>query len=429
LFFSVQGGETVTDLAQGSTFTEKQMASYAQVATSPLVLDEVIRELSLPMSADDLAEDVSVSTTLNTVVLEVLATNSDPAQAAAIANAVADQLKTAAGRLSPERPDGSEAVRATVLAAATVPSSASSPMLSRNVAIGLLLGTIAGVVLAIGRDVMDTKVRTEEDIRRVTDRAILGVVPFDAAAPEQPVTMRDNPLGPRSEAVRRLRTNLQFIEVVDRSNSLVITSSIPGEGKTTTFLNLAVSLADAGQRVLLIDADLRRPSVAKTLGLEGAVGLTTILLGRADLEDVVQPWQATGVDVLPAGQIPPNPSELLGSKAMKSLLASVSNKYDMVLLDSPPIMPVTDAAVLSRLAGGLLLIVGTDRVHRAQLHQTLESLERAGGTILGLVANRIARRDTAAYRYGSDYVYGGHKIRAPRPEAVSDRVDSAEVLS
>jgi len=429
LFFSVQGGETVTDLAQGSTFTEKQMASYAQVATSPLVLDEVIRELSLPMSADDLAEDVSVSTTLNTVVLEVLATNSDPAQAAAIANAVADQLKTAAGRLSPERPDGSEAVRATVLAAATVPSSASSPMLSRNVAIGLLLGTIAGVVLAIGRDVMDTKVRTEEDIRRVTDRAILGVVPFDAAAPEQPVTMRDNPLGPRSEAVRRLRTNLQFIEVVDRSNSLVITSSIPGEGKTTTILNLAVSLADAGQRVLLIDADLRRPSVAKTLGLEGAVGLTTILLGRADLEDVVQPWQATGVDVLPAGQIPPNPSELLGSKAMKSLLASVSNKYDMVLLDSPPIMPVTDAAVLSRLAGGLLLIVGTDRVHRAQLHQTLESLERAGGTILGLVANRIARRDTAAYRYGSDYVYGGHKIRAPRPEAVSDRVDSAEVLS
>ena len=180
-----------------------------------------------------------------------------------------------------------------------------------------------------------------------------------------------------------MRTNLQFIDVANRPKSIVISSSIPGEGKSTIAINLAVSLADTGARVILVDADLRQPSIAEYAGIEGRVGLTTVLIGRAEVEDVIQPFAATGLDLLPAGQIPPNPSELLGSMAMADLLERLSASYDMVLLDSPPLLPVTDAVVLSKLAGGALVVVGADRIHRPQLQQSLESLETAGRTFSG----------------------------------------------
>jgi succinoglycan biosynthesis transport protein ExoP len=200
-----------------------------------------------------------------------------------------------------------------------------------------------------------------------------------------------------------LRTNLQFIDIGHRSKSLVISSSIPGEGKSTIAINLAVSLADAGARVILVDADLRRPSIAEYLGIEGGVGLTTVLIGRAEVEDVVQPFGKTSLDLLPSGQIPPNPSELLGSVAMADLLERLSGSYDMVLLDSPPLLPVTDSVVLSNLAGGALVVVGVDRIHRPQLQQSLESLETAGAHVFGIVMNKIARREAATYGYGGGY--------------------------
>ena len=226
--------------------------------------------------------------------------------------------------------------------------------------------------------------------------------------------LRDQPLAAPSEAVRRLRTNLQFIDIGHRSKSLVISSSIPGEGKSTIAINLAVSLADAGARVILVDADLRRPSIAEYLGIEGGVGLTTVLIGRAEVEDVVQPFGKTSLDLLPSGQIPPNPSELLGSVAMADLLERLSGSYDMVLLDSPPLLPVTDGVVLSNLAGGALVVVGVDRIHRPQLQQSLESLETAGAHVFGIVMNKIARREAATYGYGS-----GYAAYPPKPQRLT----------
>jgi succinoglycan biosynthesis transport protein ExoP len=139
------------------------------------------------------------------------------------------------------------------------------------------------------------------------------------------------------------------------------------------------------------------------LGIEGGVGLTTVLIGRAEVEDVVQPFGKTSLDLLPSGQIPPNPSELLGSVAMADLLERLSGSYDMVLLDSPPLLPVTDSVVLSNLAGGALVVVGVDRIHRPQLQQSLESLETAGAHVFGIVMNKLARREAATYGYGSGY--------------------------
>ena len=405
LFFAVSGTETVTELAQGSTFAEKQMTSYAQVATSPLVLDPIIRDLGLATTATELAKSVSATIPTDTVILDVAATSPDPEQALRIANAIAWQLSTVAGKLTPERPDGSQTVKVTTLASAQLPEEASSPNVLRNLSVVLVLGLLLGIGIALMRHILDTKVRSEADIRAITDSPVLGVVGYTDELPKHPVIVRDEPLSASSEEVRRLRTNLQFIDFAQRPRSIVVTSSIPAEGKSTIAINLAVSLADAGARIILVDADLRRPAIAEYAGLEGAAGLTSVLIGRAKVADVVQPLRDRTLDVLPSGPIPPNPSELLGSTAMAKLLENLTSTYDMVLLDSPPVLPVTDAAVLSKMAGGALIVVGADRIHRPQLLETLELLNTVDAHVFGLVVNKISRRDTGPYGYETGYTY------------------------
>jgi succinoglycan biosynthesis transport protein ExoP len=400
LFFGVQGAQSGSDLAQGSTFAENQLSSYAQVATTPLVLQPVIDQLGLQTTPGDLAAKVSAYAATDTVIIQITVTDRDPAQSARIANAVGEQLSAAAGNLSPRRQDGSQAVKATVVAPAQVPTKATSPSVLRNLAAGLILGLLLGVAIAILRRVLDTKIHSESDLEQLTDVPVLGVVPFDAQADAHPVVIRDDPLSVRAEAVRRLRTNLQFVEAAAHSRSVVVTSSIPGEGKSTAALNLAASLSDAGLNVVLVDADLRRPSIARYVGIEGSVGLTTVLIGEANLDDVLQPWGDSSLRVLPSGQVPPNPSELLGSGAMADLLDQLTQRFDMVLLDSPPLLPVTDGAILGRLAGTTLVVVGADRLHRSQLRGALESLTTAGVHVAGVVLNMVAPHNFGPYEYG-----------------------------
>jgi capsular exopolysaccharide synthesis family protein len=429
LFVAVAGSESATDLAQGSNFAEKQMSSYAEVATSPRVLRPVIQQLGLPTTPKVLAESVEATVPVNTVILEISATDLEPTRAAQIANAVGRELANAASDLSPAKVDGTKAVAATTIAEAEVPAKASSPKIGRNLGLGLILGLMLGLGVAVLRHVLDTKVRNENDVRALTDSPILGVVAYDQDVSSHPLILRDQPLAAPSEAVRRLRTNLQFIDLANRPRSIVISSSIPAEGKSTIALNLALSLADSGSRVILVDADLRRPSIAEYVGIEGGVGLTTVLIGRAEVEDVVQPLGKTSLDLLPAGQIPPNPSELLGSMAMADLLEQLSGSYDMVLLDSPPLLPVTDAVVLSNLAGGALVVVGADRIHRPQLRQALESLETAGAHLFGIVMNKIARREAAAYAYGySEYPSAIREVKRSTPVEARRRRELDDTL-
>ena len=409
LFFAVTA-DSVTELAQGSDFAEKQMSSYAEVATSPKVLDPVIAQVGLAMTPEDLAETIEANVPLNTVILEITATDTDPRRAAQVANAVGAELaKVASEELSPRRDDGTDAVQVTTVAPAEVPDKASSPHIVQNLVLGVGVGILLGLSLAVLREALDTKVRKEEDMRSLTQRPILGVISYDRDVSDHPVFLRDEPLSAPAEEIRRLRTNLQFIEVVDRPKSIVISSSIPGEGKSTLAINLAVSLADTGARVILVDADLRRPSIAEYVGIEGRAGLTTVLIGRADVEDVVQPLGTSTLDVLPAGQIPPNPSELLGSPAMAGLLDRLVATYDIVLLDSPPLLPVTDPTVLSKLASGALVVVGADRIHRPQFQEALGSLETAGVHVFGVVMNKVDRRELGMYSYANrNYRHRNH---------------------
>lgn len=403
LFFGVRAGESASDLAQGSNFTERQMASYKEVARSPLVLGKVISSLGLAGTSEGLAERVSVDASPGTVVLRIAVTDRDPAIAAAIANAIGQQLSSTVGTLTPEQPDGGEAVRATTLAPAAVPVSPSSPDIPRNLALGVVLGLLLGVGVALVRNLLDTKIRSDQDVRTITEDPILGLIVFDDHVPEHPVIIADEPHSRAAESIRRLRTNLQFIGNDSDCKTLVVTSSIPGEGKSTTSINLAVSMADAGARVILIDADLRRPSIANYTGVEGQAGLTSILIGRAELQDVTQPWRDSSLTILPSGPVPPNPSELLGSVAMLNLLTELKQAYDVVLFDTPPLLPVTDATILTKMVGGALVVVGTDRLHRGQLQDSLANLQTAGARVYGIVVNKVSKRDANSYGYGYGY--------------------------
>jgi capsular exopolysaccharide synthesis family protein len=294
-----------------------------------------------------------------------------------------------------------------------VPTVPASPRLKLNLALGLLIGLALGIGLAVLREVLDTKVRSESDVQKVTDASVIARIGYDDDAPQHPLIVQSNPHSHRSEAFRRLRTNLQFLELADRPKTIVVTSSLPGEGKSTTAINLAITLADAGSRVALVDADLRLPAIGEYMGLEVEVGLTTVLIGQADLQDAMQPWGDRNLHVLTSGQIPPNPSELLGSRFMSDLIEELNGTYDMVLIDTPPLLPVTDAAILAKITGGAVVVAGADTVDRQQLADGLGALEDVGARVLGVVLNRLAQKQADRYKY-YDYTSQGTRAGSKR---------------
>lgn len=397
---SVQlGGDSISDLNQGSSFAERQVRTYAEVARSQRVLEPVVNQLGLRTSPRALRGDVATSTQSSVTLIDITVTRSDAREAAAIADAVAAELGKAVRELSPDRVGG-PAVSVDPITTAAVPSSPSSPDVPRNLALGMLLGAVLGLGWAALRKALDTKVRTEADVRALAPQPVLGTVSYDSKASGKSPTIVAPPLSIRSEEYRRIRTNLQFVDAARRPRTIVVTSSRGGEGKSVTSINLALAIAESGTSVCLVDADLRRPSVAGYLGLPGAAGLTTVLIGRASIDDVLQPVGSAGLQIIAAGRIPPNPSELLGSEAMAAVTADLVARFDIVLFDCAPLLPVTDAAVLASTTDGVLLVAGGTIVTRTQLGDAVAMLDTADASLLGIVLNRAARKDGGVARYG-----------------------------
>jgi len=402
LYFGTFGGGSLSEISAGATYTESQMASYAEIARSPLVLDPVIAELGLPADAQTLAGRVTATVPLDTAILELTVSDTDARRAAATADALAGQVSRVVAELTPRGATGSRAVRATTLTSAKLPIGATSPDVFRNLVLGLLLGFVLGLAVVVARHLFDPRIRDQQDLVRLTDRPLLGVIPFEEMAAAHPIAMLDTPSGRRAEAVRRLRTNLQAALGPGGGRTVVLTSSTLGEGKSTTAVNLALALAATDTKVLLVDADLRRPSITNHLNLDDTTGLTAVLTGKMRLESAVQRWPQTKLDVLPAGLVPDNPSELLGSSAMSEVLSKVSRSYQLVLLIASPLSPMTDAAVLSEVAAGAVLVVDIDKTHRSQVRQSLESLRAADAGLLGLVLNKVPRSWMSSFGFGDD---------------------------
>ncbi len=398
-FVSTSSSANTAQLAQGSDFTRARVSSYAQLVQTRTVLGPIASSLNFPGGVEKLADEVNASVEADTVLLDVTVTDRSPARAHRIAEDIASSLPHVIDRLETTGADKASPVNVTVVNEPVIPTEPVSPRPALNVGVGLVVGLLIGVAAAVLRDRFDTLVRSRSDLKDI-DVTVLGTVPFDNDAKAHPLVVQSDPRHGRAEAFRSLRTNLRFVDASRHPRTLVITSSVAGEGKTTTTANLALTIAETQASVCLIEGDLRRPRLLNYLGLEGAVGLTDVLIGSAGLSDVLQQFGAHDVAVLGAGALPPNPSELLGSPAMRATLAQLRERFDYVLIDAPPVLPVTDAAVTSTLADGTVFVVGAGVVHRERVSAALELLRNVDARLLGLIVNRDPRRPAArTYQY------------------------------
>ncbi|MDM7855584.1 polysaccharide biosynthesis tyrosine autokinase [Cellulomonas alba] len=427
MYVALSAGNTASDLNQGSTFTQSQMTSFARLATLPIVTGPVVEKLGLSVPPKQFAHSVSAATPQGTSILSVSVTSADPQRAAAGANAVAAQLVKVVESLAPTGTDGRSTIQATVVDEATPPSYPIAPNTKRNVIGAVFAGLVLGLLLAFLREALDTRVRRPEDVAAAIDVPIVGSVrSLRRVQDASPLAMA--PGGGQSEDFRRVRTNLQMIGKVGRFKSFVISSAIAAEGKTHVSVRVAAAFAAAGDRTLLIDADLRRPAVADELGLEGSVGLTECLVGRSSLAEVVQPL-GDRLTVLASGAIPPNASELLSSREFEDLLEAVRADYDTVVIDAPPLLPVSDGVLISRLTTGLILVVDASRTRRAQVRRAVESVRVGGGRVSGVVLNKVKGGSEESYAYVHDDKRRrrrrsrarGHVVPGPSPQPPTSR--------
>lgn len=297
-------------------------------------------------------------------------------------------------------------IKAVISDAATTPAAPVSPRPVVNIGLGAVLGLLIGLGLATLLEKLDTTIRSPEALREAAGAASLGIVHYDPGAVKRPLVTELDSHSPRLESFRVLRTNLQFLDVDEKSNIFAVTSPLPGDGKTTTAINLAITLAQAGRRTLLLEADLRRPKIADYLHLEPTVGLTTVLIGLANVEDVTQPFaNAAGLDVITSGVMPPNPAELLQSNAMKMLLADLRTRYDVVIVDAPPILPITDAALLAAAVDGAILVAHHGKSTKDQASQARSRLDSVDAKLLGTVLNFVPSKWPSGYGNGYGYAY------------------------
>nr|WP_216658605.1 polysaccharide biosynthesis tyrosine autokinase [Nocardioides sp. zg-1230] len=396
----------------GNLFATQRVASYADLVTSNQLAERVATELgdTEPM---DLREQVTASAVPETVLLEIEATDADPERARDIAQAYAEQLQLLVEELETPRGETTAVVKATLIDDAQVARTPVAPQPLRNLALAGVLGLLLGIGLAVARELLDTSVKGADDIAEITTAPVLGNIFQDNDAKRAPSQVLFTAT-PWAEAFRVLRTNMQYVDIDNAQKVIVVTSSLPGEGKSTTAVNLAVTLTQAGQKVALVECDLRRPLIADRLELDPAIGTTSVLIGKVSADDVMQPYADTTLDVMVCGQIPPNPSELLQSQAMESLLEDLRSRYDVVVLDAPPLLPVTDAALLATRADGAVVVVSHGRTTRDQLSTAIERLDSVGATTLGVVVNQTpAKKASSAYGYG--YGYGYAPLEEPVP--------------
>lgn len=402
LFVSVPTSGDPYEMRMASDFIKERIQTYVGMAASESVLKPVISDLELDTTPEALAGQVEAISDPETVLITVQARAENADGAARLSTAVARSLTERIGLL--ENPGKTDAAAIDLIEAnaAVAPESSDGLPQWAFVPIGALLGLAAGIALTVVRGAFDSVVRTKDDLAAITSAPLMASVPEDRSLVHESASGGPAAAGVRSESILRLRTNLRFAHVDEESTVLLVTSAQPGEGKTTLSLDLAIASARAGQRVVLVDADLRRPSVAPRLGLENAAGLTTALVGGLELDELLQSWGDHNLSVLTAGEAPPNPAELLETRAMAELVSELAGMFDLVILDGPPLLPVADGLILSRLASRTLLVAGAGRVKSRAVAESVRVLDELG-TPIGLILNRS---DLSAAEAGRNRTYG-----------------------
>jgi capsular exopolysaccharide synthesis family protein len=390
---------------------QSRLSSYTQLVSTPRVEALIRTQLAIP-EGQPVASSITATVVPGSVLLSITVTDPDPQHAADVANSAAANLSTVVNELESLGTDkeGSSTVLTAVTRAATPTSNAVSPVPSRNLALGIGLGLLIGVAVAGLRELLDRRFRSVEELVETSGLTLLGVVPADRSFGSSPDVILDAPQSLSAERFRQIRTNLRYAAVDSPPKTIAVVSSVPSEGKSLSAINLASALAQGDASVILVDADLRRPAAAKYLGLESRPGLTEVLLGDLPYDDALR--TKGGMSVLPSGTIPPNPADLLASHQMRALLTKDLSQADYVVIDCPPLLPVTDAATLAAQVDAVVFVVGMDRASRDDVRRSMEMLRAVDARVLGVIANRVKGSNLSdAYSYLYTYESKGQSGR------------------
>jgi len=403
--------------------TQKLVASYIIIMESDQNLQLVQTELqSSSKNLKDLNGKISVGqirSTLNvqgvgeTEVLQINVSNTNPLLAADIANALIKVSPATIIRII-------KAGSAEVIDTAKPPQSPSKPVVWQYEMLGATLGLIVSLLIIFLRDFFDNTFKTEDDIRNALELPVITSLP-EISKDGSKIVTGETPFDYR-EAFKVLRTKIQFSAIDNKMKKIAVTSSGPFEGKTTVSINLALTIAETGQRVLLIDADLRKPKVHKTLNLPSEPGISNVLTQQEDIHNVIKKIEGyDSLDVVTCGVIPPNPAEMLGSNQMEAFIKSIENEYDYIIFDTPPVGLVADTAVLAKMLDGIVWVVSYGKTVKETARFAKETLDSVNANIIGCVFNSVKADSYGnrgyyrkygskySYRYGYRRGYGGYK--------------------
>lgn len=441
--FVSAGASSDASLASvGDSLAKSRVISYVDLAKSRSVAKGVAKSMNLSIDPASLIGRISVEQPPDTVLLRITARESSPIGAQRLADAWVSALADEVQSVESPKGSGVSTLSLVPVESAELPSVPSSPNVPLNLALGLAVGLLLGAAYALIRSQLDRRLNSPEDVESRFQVAVAGAIPISPFLQRDSgrvaLLVADRSLVSTSasfvrEAFLKLRTNLQYMNVDNPTRVVVVTSPLPGDGKSTVAANLAEALAAAGGSVVLIDGDLRRPVVAESFGLVSGVGLTDVLAGQLTVEEALQEVsEIHNLHVLSAGRIPPNPSELLGSESMARLLAKLTES-STVVIDAPPLLPVTDAAVLTAISDGALIVISSRKTLDTQLRDSIHLIEKVQGKSLGVVFNRVTKRDANSGYYGGYYGYqprrkadpGGKPTSKDKPKRRSKRTDTA----
>jgi capsular exopolysaccharide synthesis family protein len=394
------------------------------------VAQYVIDDLGLDTTPEQLITHVDVTNPEGTAILRVVAQGDSPTAARELAESWIRGMVATIDTVDGDGSAGSAPVNIVAGDSASLPSEPLYPDLRTSLIVGAVIGLGFGVGFALMRTASDRRVRAADEVEKKTEVAVVGTIPLVKQAHVEsrlfdPEASGSGPGFAVAEAMRTLRTNLQFMDVDNPPRTIVVTSPLPGDGKSTIACNLALTLAAGGSVVTLVDGDLRRSKVAETMGVTRGAGLSDVLAGRADVTDVLQRSpQSPNLYILAAGSAPPNPSEVLGSARMRALLTDLA-EHSIVIIDAPPLIPVTDGAVLTNQADGALLVVSLGKTTYDLVEKALDTLRKARGRALGIVLNKAPLKgiDASPYSYEYKRQYGKNS-KVPPPASADGPVSS-----
>ncbi len=397
LFVSTTSDGTNTQTNDGGLFAQRRVLSYTQLLQGALLAQRTIDKLGLDMSAAQLQSEVTAAAPTDTVIIDVTVKDASPTRARDIANTLSDEFVVMAAAL--ETPDLGARPNAQVVVQqrAGVPVDPVSPKKARTLAVAAVVGLLLGLIAALVRDRLDGTINRREVVESAAGVGVIGDIPMVDGRHDGPVLAFGSDDTVLADAFRELRINLQSLEVSPGPRVILVCSSAAEEGRTTTAVNLALALGEGGRNVVIVDGDLRGPGVAAVMGLDAGPGLGAVLSGTAELNDALRASPAHQVSVLPAGDAPGNPTELLGKGSTRTLFEHLGDRFDYVIIDSPP-LTVKDAGLLAAYAEGVLIVVRYGSSQRRQLSEAVGTLRRGGARVVGAVVTRRAAKNAAGRR-------------------------------